>query len=441
MARRRVRDYEIIDELGKGGFGTAYRARTEAGVVVVLKKTAESNQEEVNKLQRIEHTNVVGVRDAFEEDGDHWLVLEYVQGQTLATYLETNSPLQLSTWWYILKPLLDGLHRIHTAGIAHRDIKPDNIVLQEVPNGFNPKWIDFGIAHNFHDNQGIHAFAPLYAPPEARDYATMMPHSDLFSLAVMSHQALFGEILQYKEMRDRLEKQNSMVMKALARALDTDQTRRPQSVLDLMFHMVDLDPVQPPMKSGMPFSSEFTDGYDTTHSGFVNETETDTENFLQTEYVTENGGTGTHTATHIEKMTSLHYAQQIDDETVTRKKEEIANSYGLHEWSVEHSKIVTASDLAADIMKTFELRNCKLRFTNKGKKVGGKKHVEKVISSFRHTLDVDKWRVTKLREMIEKHYGLDKWEVPWKVTIEDYKGKDINGNTKVEKLRLPVRSA
>ena len=438
MARRRVRNYEIIDELGKGGFGTAYRARNEAGVVVVLKKTTESNQEEVDKLLHIgTHTNVVGVINAFEEDGNHWLVLEYVQGQTLATYLETNPPLQLSTWWYILKPLLDGLHHIHKANIIHRDIKPDNIVLQEVPDGFNPTWIDFGIAHNFRDGLGIPAFAPLYAPPEAQDYATMMPHSDLFSLAVMSHQALFGEILQYKEMRDRLEKQNSMVMKALARALDINQTQRPQSVLDLMFHMVDLDPVQPPIKSGMPFSSEFTDGDDTTHSEFVNETETDTESLPQTEYVTENGDTGTHAATHIEKMTSLHYAQQIDDETVTRKKEEIANSYGLHECSAEHSKIVTASDLAADIMKTFELRNCKLRFTNKGKKVSGKKYVEKVILSFRHTLDVDKWKVTKLREVIEKHYGLDKWEVPWKVRIEDYKGKNIHGHTYVEKLRLP----
>ena len=69
--------------------------------------------------------------------------------------------------------------------------------------------------------------------------------------------------------------------------------------------------------------------------------------------------------------------------------------------------------------------------------MGGKKYVEKMILSFRHTLDVDKWKVTKLREVIEKHYGLDKWEVPWKVRIEDYKGKNIHGHTYVEKLRLP----
>lgn len=148
--------YEIMEELGSGGFGTTFLAkdtRMPSQRIIVLKKLKPISQSDIDYqviresftkeaavLENLEHQsyNIPKLYDHFEQDGDFYLVQEYIKGDTLAKI----SPISQEQTFFILTSLLKILVYVHSKKIIHRDIKPENIIIRE-SDGV-PFLIDFG---------------------------------------------------------------------------------------------------------------------------------------------------------------------------------------------------------------------------------------------------------------------------------------------------------
>lgn len=148
-----IRDrYEILEELGSGGFATTYKAFDRAlSIPVALKiyhHSSFSGQEDATKEAKIaagfyDLEGIASARDFFEEDDIPCIVMEYVHGINIKEYVKQNGRIRGDKMLLMLKPLLQSLIRIHEKGILHRDISADNILLTE--DG-KLKLIDFGAA-------------------------------------------------------------------------------------------------------------------------------------------------------------------------------------------------------------------------------------------------------------------------------------------------------
>lgn len=260
-------EYTIQRELGKGGQGVTFLAESDDGIHYVLKEVDDSEQaqEEVERLTALNqqggHENVVQVigtadgshvYDDDAQDGRTYVVMEFVEGDTLTKTLPL--PLEEATWWKWFEPILKGFHHIHTNGVVHRDVKPDNIMMRNVGSNLVPIIIDFGIAkpaNPFAD--GYIGGTPPYCPPESGisksgDGGQLLPligpPSDIYSLAVMSYEVLYNELpttqddaADTAEMLHKLHRDGSPFAMALAKALERNPGDRPQSVFDWIIDM------------------------------------------------------------------------------------------------------------------------------------------------------------------------------------------------------------
>lgn len=149
----RVGSYEVLDRLGTGGMGVVYRARDiRLGRTVALKVLRSDDPELLRRLDRearaasaLNHPNIVQIYDVGEaasQAGEHYVVMEYVEGETLRPRL-ARGPLPIPELLDLGAQLADGLARAHRAGIVHRDLKPENLMV--TPDGLL-KILDFGLA-------------------------------------------------------------------------------------------------------------------------------------------------------------------------------------------------------------------------------------------------------------------------------------------------------
>jgi serine/threonine protein kinase len=149
----RIGSYEVLDCLGRGGMGAVYRARdTRLGRTVALKVLHSDDPELLRRLDRearaasaLNHPNIVQIYDvgmAALQAGEHYVVMEYVEGETLRHRL-TGGPLPIPELLDLGAQLADGLAKAHRAGIVHRDLKPENLMVN--PDGLL-KILDFGLA-------------------------------------------------------------------------------------------------------------------------------------------------------------------------------------------------------------------------------------------------------------------------------------------------------
>ncbi len=190
----------ILEPLGSGGMGTvfaAYDPRLERKVAVKLLRGRGASSERVLRearvLGKLDHPNVVRVFDATENDGVIAIVMELAPGETLRRYAA-----QRRTWRELLRVMqsvAEGLAAAHGAGVVHRDIKPDNIVIG--PD--RARLVDFGLAcergasdeapHDRLDGAGT----PAYMAPEVRAGGPANEASDQFSFGVTFFEALYGK--------------------------------------------------------------------------------------------------------------------------------------------------------------------------------------------------------------------------------------------------------
>ncbi|MGB1289050.1 MAG: serine/threonine-protein kinase, partial [Aggregatilineales bacterium] len=147
--------YQIMTQIGEGAWSCVYQAQdTTTGEVVALKElreellslvpeAVERFQREAAALRRLEHPNIVGIRDAVQDNNTHYIVLDYIAGGSLKTLLETSENLSLEQALRLILQLTDALNAAHSLNIIHRDLKPENILL--TVDG-DVRLTDFGVA-------------------------------------------------------------------------------------------------------------------------------------------------------------------------------------------------------------------------------------------------------------------------------------------------------
>nr|WP_246381820.1 serine/threonine-protein kinase [Prauserella isguenensis] len=193
--------FERIRKLGQGGFGTVWQARdTQLGRTVALKiahvtdqETQERMRREARALAMLSHPNCVRVYDLVEEHDGMALVMEYLEGRSLADTVDTGGALDDMSAGKLWATLAGALSAAHEKDVLHRDMKPSNVILD--PQGL-PHLIDFGIARSAGDAKltatGMMIGTPDYTAPEIAEGSTATPASDAWQLAATVSFALSG---------------------------------------------------------------------------------------------------------------------------------------------------------------------------------------------------------------------------------------------------------
>ncbi|MCL6516422.1 Stk1 family PASTA domain-containing Ser/Thr kinase [Alicyclobacillus sp.] len=201
--------YDLQEEIGGGGMAVVYRAiDTWLGrqVAVKMLRTQFAGDEEfVRRFRReaqsaasLSHPNIVNLYDVgITEDGQHYIVMEYVDGPTLKEVIRERGPLPVKEALDITMQICDALEHAHDHGIIHRDIKPHNILLTK--NG-QVKVTDFGIARasttntiTHHQGDSVLGSVHYFSPEQARGAATDVK-SDIYSLGVVMYEMLTRQL-------------------------------------------------------------------------------------------------------------------------------------------------------------------------------------------------------------------------------------------------------
>ncbi len=203
--------YEIVELIASGGMGKVYRGRhTELRVPIAIKimhgfvasqaEHVERFRREARAASRLNHPNVVRVLDFGQTTDTFYIVMEYVEGQSLGALLdELTEPLPLAEILPILLQILDALIQAHRQDVVHRDLKPDNVILTEDARGGRwVKLVDFGLAR-FQDpaendatltRADAVAGTPAYMSPEQCRSLRVGPSTDLYAFGCIMTELL-----------------------------------------------------------------------------------------------------------------------------------------------------------------------------------------------------------------------------------------------------------
>lgn len=196
--------YEIIGKIGAGGMSDVYKARDHIlGRNVAIKVLKQEFSEDVNFVMKfrteaqsaagLEHPNIVNIYDVGSESGIHYIVMEYVEGVTLKTYIEKKGRLTYKEAVSIAIQVGRGMEAAHAKNIIHRDIKPQNILISTEGKA---KVTDFGIARAVSNNTisadvmgSVH-----YASPEQARNGFVNDKSDIYSLGIVMYEMVTGRV-------------------------------------------------------------------------------------------------------------------------------------------------------------------------------------------------------------------------------------------------------
>jgi serine/threonine protein kinase len=198
-------DYELLSELGSGGFGRVYRVRDlhlERSVALKVlhplliqdPAVVERFRREAQLAARLNHPNLVSIYEISGRAGLIWYTMEFVDGPNLAQLVETDGPLAMPRVLRLMREGLSALSHAHGTGLVHRDIKPENLLFEK--NG-TLRITDFGLAIAVR-GQGIFGGAtsqsgtPRFASPEQLLGERVDGRSDLYSMAAVAYFALLG---------------------------------------------------------------------------------------------------------------------------------------------------------------------------------------------------------------------------------------------------------
>ena len=255
--------YEILEVLGRGGFGLTYKARHRQLTLEVVIKTPdilqkrdteyedyvrqfEAEGRKLAKFSQTPHAHIVRISDFFTEGQVPCLVMDFIQGQTLMERVKTQGKLSEAECLKYIRQIGSALEAVHQAGIVHRDAHPGNIMIQ--PNG-NAILIDFGIAKEIipaGSSSTDYAANPSFAPYEQiykGSKANRQPSVDIYALAASFYYAVTGQrptpslerrldnrpLTSPKEINPNL---SDHLNKAITLGMALEKENRPQSMSD-----------------------------------------------------------------------------------------------------------------------------------------------------------------------------------------------------------------
>ena len=276
----RLGEYEIEAVLGAGGFGITYRAQdVNLGKIVAIKEylprdfamrtntrtvvpTSSADQadyewglrrflDEARTLARFNHPHLNKVQRYFEAHGTAYLVLDYVEGETLSAVLQRQGRLREAVVTRLLRDVLSGVEEVHAAGYVHRDLKPGNLMMQ--PDG-SVMVLDFGAARQAVGQRSksiTSILTPGYAPIEQYDTNAedVGPWSDLYALGMVAYRCISG--LEDKQIPDAVTRSraarkgsgdlepavsigrgryDAWLLRAIDWAIQVEEDERPQSI-------------------------------------------------------------------------------------------------------------------------------------------------------------------------------------------------------------------
>jgi serine/threonine-protein kinase len=266
--------YRIVGLLGKGGMGEVYRADDlKLGQPVALKflprgfdavpERLELFLNEVRTARQVSHTNVCRIYDAGEVNGQHFLSMEYVDGEDLASLLRRIGHIPKDKAIQIARQMCAGLAAAHEAGVLHRDLKPANVMID---GRGRARITDFGLAAVAEDLKGseIQAGTPAYMAPEQLTGHAVSVRSDIYSLGLVLYELFTGKKAFPAHSSEPtpsapssfMEGFDPMVERVILRCLDPDPARRPSSALAVAAALPGGDPLAAALAAGETPSPE-----------------------------------------------------------------------------------------------------------------------------------------------------------------------------------------
>ena len=198
--------YEIIKSIGEGGMANVYLAHDlilDRDVAIkVLRGDLAGDEKFVRRFQRealasssLSHPNIVEMYDVGEDNGNYYIVMEYIDGKTLKQLVKKRGALTLSECIDIMLQLTDGIDHAHASYIIHRDLKPQNIMIQD---SGEIKITDFGIAMALNSTQLTQTNSVMgsvhYLPPEQASGKGATVKSDIYSMGILFYELLTGTL-------------------------------------------------------------------------------------------------------------------------------------------------------------------------------------------------------------------------------------------------------
>jgi eukaryotic-like serine/threonine-protein kinase len=243
--------YELVRRLGEGGMGEVYVGRhTRLGREVAVKVLREEFAampdvvhrffQEAKVVNDLKHPNTVEILDFVEEPGRIYLVMELLEGRTLAELDREQGPLPLRRVCALLSQACDALHAAHAHGVVHRDIKPDNLF---VLSDDRLKVLDFGVARRTGGPQqtqaGLVLGTPFYMAPEQAAGRAVDARADLYALGVSLYELLTRDSMSTVTTPQRILRAASgepvpeHLTRLVASLLALDPAQRPASASDV----------------------------------------------------------------------------------------------------------------------------------------------------------------------------------------------------------------
>ncbi len=204
LVGKTIGGYEVIEQVGSGGMGTVWRARQisldrEVALKILAPALAENDefvrrfQREARSIAKVNHVNILQVFDVGQDQGIHYIAMEFVDGDTVAGLLKKRGFLAWREAVAIIRQAAAGLAKAADAGIIHRDVKPDNLMLTAENI---VKVSDFGLAKEMHEAEitqtGDLMGTPAYMSPEQCEGKPLDTRSDIYSLGGSFYRIVTG---------------------------------------------------------------------------------------------------------------------------------------------------------------------------------------------------------------------------------------------------------